>query len=474
MDPRCRTPAVVRRLTFTTLVLLAVGGVGSAAARGDDPAAEADPTDHATLCQRLDRDYADLLDREPHPEPIREAAGLLAGTNRNSRWADYFKAVELLRQHRSKAAIPLLMKYMVEHATFGGGNAAAYADAIGILAGERVDPPPAQGKDRQAAADRAVLKLYVDWWKPNRRTLTVDLREMGEDRLKVVVADLLAHSEKQLGRRGGGRNRDVPTQARYEGLAYALAEQGGRQEWWDEELDRRMTPVLLAEVGYAAKPTADPTGGSTRVDFDAVPLLAALRKDGDAPTLDKIAEDPRQDDATRLTCLLAVHAAGDTVHSDTALEIYAADTRLECRTVALLAVGSCDRAADAVPKLVGALDDANQNVRLAALYSLRTVDPKAAVPKLTKVLHDGEPADLVEPGIMLLGKVGGDDAAKVLVASMEKTLAAGGNDRSRLLRSLIALDEATGAKWIEAGAHDPAYYEDRAREAVRAWRADHP
>jgi hypothetical protein len=465
------------RTSFPLAILLAsIASVAATQGASDGPADAADPTDQASLIRCLDDDYQDLLKTADHPQPLRDAANLLAETNQNTHWTNYAKAVELIRQHRCKAAVPLLMKYMVLHASFGSSHVIipAYVDAIRLLTGEKIDCPTATGRDRQGAMDSAVLKLYVDWWKPNKSSLTTDLDQMSDDRLKFVASELQRHSAREIGQGNAGNDRHVSTQDQYEKLARALEETSGRREWYKEELSPRMTAIFLAQAGYVDKPVDDVTKGQTRVEFAMVPLLAALREQGQADSLDKITREMKQNNATLLTSMLALHAAGEDLDSPAVLAIYDTDTRLECRTTALLALSVCKNGATIVPRLVSALDDQNKEIRLAGLYSLRTIAPRAALPKLIQAVHDGDPADLVQPGIRMLGDIGGDQAADALVQYMEKQLRDGDSRHADLGQALLAFSKATHSSFVQAGAHPPDYYETQALSAISSWRAQHP
>jgi hypothetical protein len=459
----------------TALTALALSLLFSAAARADDAGAKAPPTDQASLLDRLDNDYHNLLAVDDHPEPIREAATLLEQTNQNNRWTNYAKAVEILRQHRSKAAVPLLMRYMVEHAAFGSSHVIipAYVDTIRILTGEKIDYPEYQGRDRTGLMVDAVISMYTGWWQPNKDKLTVDLGKMGDEQLKNVATELLRQSEKELATHPGGGNRQLSAQQEYERLATSMGETSMRRQWYANELHARMTPIFLADAGYVEKPADDPASGSGHVDFPAIPLLAALCKNGDAPKLDDIAKDPKQNAATRLTCILALHAAGKDVRSQPLLAIYDADKRADVRVLSLLMLAIGDKNDAAGPKLLTALDDDDKEIRVAALTSLRTIAPKAALPKLAKVLKDGQPDDLIDPGLRLLSGIGGDDVAAMLADYLQKVIDDGA-DRNKLLRALDAFSTVTGQRWMDAGAHPPAYYEQQARKAVEWWRSKHP
>ena len=68
---------------------------------------------------------------------------------------------------------------------------------------------------------------------------------------------------------------------------------------------RGSRPDLRGTIRHALR-----TDGEA-IHYAAVPLLAALRKQGKAPSLHRVAADAGQNSATRLTCLLALDVAVD-------------------------------------------------------------------------------------------------------------------------------------------------------------------
>src|SRR5687767_9892406 len=74
-------------------VVVLVAGDGQAA--GDE------------LIERLEADFEAEVARAADPQPLREAARLLAETNQSDRWGQYAEATRLLRRARAKGGIPL-------------------------------------------------------------------------------------------------------------------------------------------------------------------------------------------------------------------------------------------------------------------------------------------------------------------------------------------------------------------------------
>src|SRR5262245_19140396 len=148
-----------------------------------------------------------------------------------------------------------------------------------------------------------------------------------------------------------------------------------RARWWEEELHPALLPHLLAAAGYV-EPNPGPLDppppdrDTTAIPFMAIPMLAALRNNGEAPALDQVASDRRQNSAMRLTCLLALYRAGEDLRTDTLLPLLEVEKNLERRLTLVLALGYARDANAGVPKLLELMDDANDQVRAAAVLAL--------------------------------------------------------------------------------------------------------
>ena len=239
---------------------------------------------------------------------MHDAARLLEQTDRN--WTSYAAALAIIRRTRSKAGVPLLLKYMVIDADIGNSHiiVPAYADALVILTGDEVADPYRYVPDRKKAVRDAVQKLVDDWWEPNKEKITTDPGAMTKEQVQVVVHRMLRQTERFRWDDGSDAAEAVSSQMN----EVMRPDRESRQTWQEEEIDAAMLPVLLEMAGYDDNPPAKgPARDDARVLFAAVPMLAALRANGMAPQLDKIAADTRQSSATRLTCLLALYRAGE-------------------------------------------------------------------------------------------------------------------------------------------------------------------
>jgi hypothetical protein len=156
------------------------------------------------LLKQLDDDYETILKAEKDPLPLRKAARLLQETNQSDRWMQYGDALALIRQNRSKAAIPLLLKYMVLHSEFSTGHGVipAYADTLTILTGKDIPSPYRYVADRKTPVREAVEDLVNTWWAPNKEKLSTDMGKMSRDQMQVVVHRLLDRIEGRRDREG--------------------------------------------------------------------------------------------------------------------------------------------------------------------------------------------------------------------------------------------------------------------------------
>jgi HEAT repeat protein len=227
-----------------------------------------------------------------------------------------------------------------------------------------------------------------------------------------------------------------------------------------------MVPILLAKAGYEEKPPDQPAREDYAIPFAAIPMLGVLRQNGEAAILDKVAGDARQNSAVRLVCLFALHVAGDDLDTRALLDLSKAEKKLDRRILILSALGYCSDES-AVPPLLEALEDKNVHVRNSAVQALMRHKPKAALPKLKKLLADtGSNGSIY--ALMLVGEIGTKEGQAILADFLKAAQEGGGKSRN-LYRALLAFETTTGQRWVEAGAHDDAYYRGKAKEALEWW-----
>jgi hypothetical protein len=327
------------------------------------------------LLKQLDEDFEAALKTEKDPQPIRKAARLLEETNQSDRWTQYGDALAIIRQNRSKAAIPLLMKYMVLHSEFSSGHVVipAYADTLTILTGKDIPSPYRYVADRRAPVREAVEDLVKTWWMLKKDQLSTDMGKMSRDQMQVVVHRLLDRIEGRRDREGTGSTQRMASNLR----VTLLGEGERRRTFWPQDLHPSMIPFLLERCGYQEKPPAKPGGRDTaQVSLSTVSMLAELRRNKEAPDLEKVAVDKRQNSAVRLICLLSLVAAGETLKTNEILDELSNEEKVDRRVIAALALGYSDEEKLAVAELKKLLEDPNRDVRAAAELALKTSRPK--------------------------------------------------------------------------------------------------
>jgi hypothetical protein len=427
------------------------------------------------LLTKLDASVQKLLEREPQAQEVRKAAELLRTTNTSDRWTNYADAVRILRQTRSKAGIPLLLAYMVRHSDRGSDiSVAEYAQTLTILTGKEIPNPYQYVADRKTPVRKAVEKLVADWWEPEQDKIDTDLSKWSAGQLQVLASCLLAREGRQS--RGSSTNpeswRDGPTAyAIYHLLYYNTLHAGSdRQEWGAEELHPKMLPTLLAGAGYRASPDAPPQRDISRPAYAAVPLLAALRKNGELEDLDELAEDPKQAAGVRLTCVMALYRAGEKLRTKPLLAIAAGDKHLERRLVAILTLREAGSDREAGRALVKLLDEENSEVRTAAICALRGPLPPDAVPKLKTAIDSLDPPQAMLFIFDVLGEYKSREANEALAGFLGAAL----EDRQKakhLSYALRALESATGKRWSDAGQSEDQS-RAKARLAVEWWKTE--
>jgi len=234
-----------------------------------------------------------------------------------------------------------------------------------------------------------------------------------------------------------------------------------------EDLHPAMVPLLLATAGYKDSPPDRPDKGG-RIPYAAIHMLATLRTNGDAPMLDKIADNARQTSATRLTCVLAMYAAGERLKTPVLLSVMENERDLELRLVAILALRDSREKRAAGERLIPLLDDPNSEIRTAAICALKGPLPPPALPKLKKAIDDLDPPQAMVFIFDVIGEYKSREACEILAGYLSAAL----EDRDKakhIYQALGGFNTASGKYFGEAGAHNDAFYRDKARAAVKWW-----
>jgi hypothetical protein len=287
---------------------------------------------------------------------------------------------------------------------------------------------------------------------------------MSKGQLEVVVARLVKIAGREF---RDDRSSDGLDRCRK--LLYSLRYGDERRRWFKEDLHPAMLPLLLAPAGYEAKPAKPPARESHAIAYTAVPLLAELRKNGDAAALDRIAADENQNTATRLGCLLALYGAGERLHPQSLVPLLKSDHPQDERVAAALALSFCSERKATVARLVELLDDPSEEVRRAAVVVLVDRPAREALPKLRKLLAEGKAEQSPYHLLRAIAHVGTREARAELARFLEAALADPKRSR-QVYHALSAFETATGERWTGAGAHQDAYYRGKAEEAIAWWK----
>jgi hypothetical protein len=432
-------------------------------------AAEATELGGGRVVPFLKADFAELLAKEKDPAPLRKAARLLE-TSKQANSRDSLQALTILRQTRAKAGIPLLLRYIAEGPGATGRN--PYVDTFIVLTGREIEGYPTSVPNRPMPAQDAVAELVRTWWLPNKATFTTDLGGMSREQRKTIARALLGEVEWEMHSLTHGQPIEQVGRRVSHILRPSLG--GFPREWQNEDLHPSMLPYLLEQVGWEEDPAAGrPWRETYRIPFAAIPLIAALRKNGDLPDLQGIAADRRQNSATRLTCLLALAGAGEVLDTQPLLAILDRETKQERRIVAVLLLERCRDVNAAVPRLLKLLEDPDGQVRTAAVLALRTPRPKEAVPALMKLFDELPPTDVCRFHILrLLGDMGGKDVQVFLAGLLRKGLeeTKRSTERSALLSmALMAFEEATGKRWTQGGSPTREIFHAQVKQALEWW-----
>ncbi len=429
------------------------------------------------LIQKLDAEYQALLENDPAAAQLVKAEQLLEQTNQGSRWTNYVAATKIIRQVRSKTAVPLLLKYMISHSEFGStGSVETYAQTIALLTGKDVGDPfaGAATTDRPAAVRASVERLYRTWWLPNKQRLTTDFAKWPRFELEEHVDSLL---EIAAASETSSADETVDAYRLYHVIKYDLDRmiRPSERGWLDVELHPVMLPVFLSRAGYHS-PSEDATeqhpvkfASPGRVRFEVVGFLSKLRQDGLADLLDEVASDDRQDSSFRIACVLAMHVAGEDLMLEPCLSMLETERRLEPRLTLIMSLMLCRDAKLVGPTLIELLDDPNLQIRASAICAMFGSLPPAALPQLEEMTTSNRLGRYRSFLLDLIAEYRNDEAIRILGEFLQTALT-DHRYRDDLSNALSALEDASGMRWRSAGAHDFEYYREKSEEAVKWWR----
>ncbi len=121
---------------------------------------------------------------------------------------------------------------------------------------------------------------------------------------------------------------------------------------------------------------------------------------------------------------------------------------------------------------MAALSDDSAEIVAAGAWAMNDLANADSVGRLKEILDKDDPQQAILPAIMAPGHVKTAGSADALVDFMAAAL----EDSKRsneVFRALYALQDVTGQWWLEAVRHDPSYYDELAKEAIKWWHAQH-
>lgn len=345
--------------------------------------------DDDPLLFQLEQDFIRLLKKSRNPLAMLRAEEYLNETNDNTHWTSYSKATSEIRKSPERAAIPLLLRFMVLHTQRSSRHIMIpeYAKTVSLLSGRKID----KSHPKSEKAMRVRVQAIVDeWWQAEskRKGLTKNLTP---EQLQIISLALLEETRRNGDYRGSGGKMDTAYRA-YHNVFYRIPGGSSSDRHQFNEIRSGMAKYVLQPSGFSVdgKPTADP---SATFAYEAIPILAALVNRGDRAEVSAIAKDRKQNSSVRMICILAMFRAGEPFDGKSMIEILRKETRMQRRLIGLCSLRWAGSAA--TDFLLEHLNDSNIEIATAAATALTETKPKAAIPTFRKLLlqrdHPGAP-----------------------------------------------------------------------------------
>ncbi|MGY8769664.1 MAG: hypothetical protein ACKVH8_14700 [Pirellulales bacterium] len=408
----------------------------------------------------LEKDFVELLQETKNAQALLEAEELLEATNDSSHWTNYSAATKILREHRDKAAIPLLLRYMAVHAERSSAHVMIpeYAKTISIISGHKIESPYKSGPNLEGRMHHAVQELVSTWWSKQRDTLVVDPEKMSDDQLRNIVDTHLNQLKQGSYFTGSGGGIDTAYRAYHNMYYHAL--QNSSSDRFEIPV---LHPKLITMVLEHESPTAEEGSFKQAFPYQCIPILAALAENGHRTPIEKIAADTRQNSAVRLVCIFALFRSGGELRVDEILEINEHETQLQPKLLCLLALRyGGDKA---VPVLLKHMDDPNVEIATAAACALQDAQPLEALPKYKRLIWTETARG--QAAVMLFSTLSGyqhNQAKQLLADYLTEVLEEGSSGRS-MDRALSAFETISGQRF---GNYQEQSDEERTRLAL-AW-----
>lgn len=336
------------------------------------------------LLHNLEKDFVKLLKRSRNAEALIEAEILLEATNNNSHWTNYSKASKILRRTRDKAAIPLLLRYMVEHSKRSSSHVMIpeYAKTISMISGHQLDNPYKSGPNLEKRMRSKVTEIVNKWWSKEIDKITTEPNNLSDAQLRVIVINLLKEVRRNGDFTGSGGNHDSAYGA-YHNVYYKVVSSSSSDRYEISVLHPAMVTMVLEPSGYGSIERSK-IESVRRFPYETIPILAELAKSGHRKKIEEITNDKKQNSTVRLACILSLYRADEVLRVNQLLEILKNEKTLENRLINLLALRWGGE--KAVSVLLKHMDDPNIEIATAAACALVDAQPDEALPKFKKLL----------------------------------------------------------------------------------------
>jgi len=331
--------------------------------------------------------------------------------------------LKMLTELRCRACIPFLLRQMYVDADGGIAFEENWRRLCRLTALPMKYPFPSGGSNRPERAREAVVELLDVWWKLGKDQISITLEDMSDQQLMFLLRRMsveVTDDSDPLER------RRATAEHMYSVMNEFVLMHRDDRRWNLSDLHPRMLPLCLIMAGHKtfrddAKSDRNPAGDRTQICFPVIHMLATLRENGEAENLHLIVDDKRQSTATRLTCLFALHNAGENLRSDILVEILASEKNLERRLACIFGLANFTHLPEVSGKLTELLDDRHREIKAAVIVAIGSQIPAEAFPKLKRIVDNMElPVDF--DSFERIEENGSQEAAEIVVQFLRDSL----------------------------------------------------
>ncbi len=363
-----------------------------------DASTASQPAREDALLRELESDYESLLKNSQHKDQLREAEQLLRELDDRSKWTNYSAATKILRQHRDRAAIPLLLRFCWLHAGASSAHVILpeYRQVISEISGHAIPELYVAGADRVELTRQAVENLTENWWRKFRNTLVVSTSEMDPQQLEVMATQLLERVRKKVDFSGSGGQVGMAYHALHV-MYYRMSNPG--DEGFVFVPHERLVPIILEKIGYQTNASKRLDQAVTPFPFDVAWILGEFAKHNSAELLQALSEDKEQTPVVRLACMLALLRVSQDVDVQHVLELLKHDNDRQRQMIYLLMLRWFD--GDTQETLLEYMRHPDVELATAAACALRDTKPDQAIERFAGLME----RSLQESPILLLSEL---------------------------------------------------------------------